>query len=104
MPQVSRLPDENNGVPRPRHVTFPSCLRPATARATSIERAARRFANAAVLVLLGMSMAAPRAWDADTMLRSAQSQGPQALAGAKALQLLLTGLTDQDEASKLASS
>jgi predicted transglutaminase-like cysteine proteinase len=50
--------------------------------------------------LLGWSLA-PRAWDADAMLRAAQAQGPQALAGAKALQTLLSGLTGADEAAKL---
>ncbi|MBC8057431.1 MAG: transglutaminase-like cysteine peptidase [Rhizobiales bacterium] len=46
-------------------------------------------------------MLAPRAWDADAMLRAAQAQGPQALAGAKALQAVLAGLAGQDETAKL---
>ena len=53
------------------------------------------------MALLAGSMLAPRAWDADTMLRAAQAQGPQALAGARALQAVLVGLTGQDEAAKL---
>ena len=55
------------------------------------------------LALLACSMLAPRAWDADTMLRAAQAQGPQALAGARALQSVLAGLTGQDEPAKLAA-
>lgn len=48
-------------------------------------------------------MLAPRAWDADTMLRAAQAQGPQALAGARALQATLAGLNGRDDATKLAA-
>lgn len=54
-----------------------------------------------VLALVVLTTFAPRAWDADAMLRAAQAQGPQALAGAKALQSLLSGLTGQDEGAKL---
>ena len=46
-------------------------------------------------------MVAPRAWDADTMLRVAQSMSPQALAGAKALQGVIGSLAGQDESAKL---
>jgi predicted transglutaminase-like cysteine proteinase len=53
--------------------------------------------------LLLCSGLAPRAWDADAMLRAAQAQGPQAVAGAKALQGVLAALQGQDEASKLAA-
>lgn len=52
-------------------------------------------------MLLAFSMLAPRAWDADTMLRAAQAQGPQALTGARALQAVLAGLNGQAEADKL---
>jgi len=55
------------------------------------------------LALLAGSMLAPRAWDADTMLRAAQPHGPQAVAGARALQATLAGLTGQDEPAKLAA-
>jgi len=54
-------------------------------------------------MLLAFSMLAPRAWDADTMLRAAQAQGPQALAGARALQATLAGLNGRDDAAKLAA-
>jgi len=54
-------------------------------------------------MLLAFSMLAPRAWDADTMLRAAQAQGPQALAGARALQATLAGLNGRDDATKLAA-
>ena len=63
--------------------------------------AMRHCAAHVALVLLVFSMLAPRAWDADTMLRAAQLQGPQALAGAKALQAALAGLAGQDERAKL---
>jgi predicted transglutaminase-like cysteine proteinase len=51
--------------------------------------------------ILGCWMLAPRAWDADTMLRAAQAQGPQSVAGAKALQTMLAGLMSSDEPIKL---
>jgi len=56
-----------------------------------------------VAAVLVCSMLAPRAWDADAMLRAAQAQGPQALAGARALQVVLSGLNGQDEPAKLAA-
>ncbi|MEP7100200.1 MAG: transglutaminase-like cysteine peptidase [Burkholderiales bacterium] len=62
---------------------------------------AQRAAAHALLALLAFGMLAPRAWDADTMLRAAQLQGPQALAGAKALQGVLGSLAGQDESAKL---
>jgi predicted transglutaminase-like cysteine proteinase len=55
----------------------------------------------ALFVLLAFGMLAPRAWDADTMLRAALPHGPLALAGAKALQGVLGGLAGQDENAKL---
>ena len=56
-----------------------------------------------VAALLACSMLAPRAWDADAMLRAAQAQGPQAVTGARALQAVLAGLNGQDEPAKLAA-
>jgi len=53
-------------------------------------------------LVLASWMLAPLAWDADVMLRAAQAQGPQSVAGAKALQSLLTGLSSADEPVKLA--
>jgi predicted transglutaminase-like cysteine proteinase len=55
------------------------------------------------LAVLVCSTLAPRAWDADTMLRAAQPHGAQAVAGARALQALLSSLTGQDEAAKLSA-
>ena len=43
------------------------------------------------------------AWDAQLMLRAAQAHGAQAVAGARALQGVLGGLTGQDDASRLAA-
>jgi predicted transglutaminase-like cysteine proteinase len=54
-----------------------------------------------VFALLGGWVLAPRAWDADTMLRAAQAHGPQAVTAARALQGVLAGLNGQDEAAKL---
>lgn len=62
---------------------------------------AQRVAAQALLALLAFGAPAPRAWDADTMLRAAQRQGPQALAGAKALQGVLGGLAGQNDNAKL---
>jgi predicted transglutaminase-like cysteine proteinase len=64
---------------------------------------ARRWPSLAIATLLVFGMLAPRAWDADTMLRAAQAQGPQALAGARALQAALAGLNGQDETAKLSA-
>jgi predicted transglutaminase-like cysteine proteinase len=55
------------------------------------------------LALLLCSMLAPRAWDADTMMRAAQARGPQAVAGARALQAMLAGLAGQPEPARLAA-
>lgn len=66
-----------------------------------VAAALQRCAAVLALVLLGFAMLAPRAWDADTMLRAAQAQGPQALAGAKALQTVLGSVVGQDETAKL---
>ena len=54
-----------------------------------------------VLAALLAGMAAPRAWDADAMLRAAQVQGPLAVAGVRALQTLLASLGNADESAKL---
>ena len=43
------------------------------------------------------------AWDADTMLRAASARGPQALAGARALQGVLADVAAQDDPAKLAA-
>ena len=64
---------------------------------------ARPWLARVVAAVLVCSMLAPRAWDADTMLRAAQAQGPQALAGARALQGVLAGMNGQDEPAKLAA-
>ena len=69
----------------------------------TVAGALQRCAASLVLALLVFTVLAPRAWDADTMLRAAQAQGPQALAGAKALQEVLATLPGQDEAAKLAA-
>ena len=55
------------------------------------------------MLLLACSVLAPRAWDADTMLRAAPAHGAQALAGARALQGVLAGLIGQDEPAQLAA-
>jgi predicted transglutaminase-like cysteine proteinase len=65
----------------------------------------RRALSHAVLALacaLG-GLAAPQAWDADTMLRAAAARGPQALAGARALQAVLAEAAHLDDAGRLAA-
>lgn len=64
--------------------------------------ACRRLAAAVVLLALAGTCLAPRAWDADTMLRAASRQGPRAVAGARALQAALASLDGADDAGKLA--
>ena len=63
----------------------------------------RGFLRAAAVLALACFALSPRAWDADTMLRAAQAEGPQALAGARALQGLLAGLSGQDDSAKLSA-
>lgn len=41
------------------------------------------------------------AWDADTMLRAANTHGPQTVAHVRALQSMLAGITAQDDPAKL---
>lgn len=78
--------------------------RPAVAVAGRALTLARAWLIRIALAGLACSpVVAPRAWDADTMLRAAQAQGPQALAGARALQLALAGLSAQDDAARLAA-
>jgi predicted transglutaminase-like cysteine proteinase len=66
-----------------------------------VHRWRREWARGLAALLVLCLLAAPRAWDADTMLHAAQAQGPLAVAGARALQAVLAGLTGQDEAAKL---
>ncbi len=57
----------------------------------------------ALCFLLAFSTLAPRAWDAETMQRAAQAQGPQATGGVRALQTLLAAAVGQDDTPRLAS-
>jgi len=43
----------------------------------------------------------PRAWDAERMLAAARRQGPNALAGAQALQAVMQAASDLDDSGKL---
>ena len=54
-------------------------------------------------VLLLCSVFSPQAWDADRMLRAAAAHGPQAVAGARALQSVLAGLNGQEDAARIAA-
>jgi predicted transglutaminase-like cysteine proteinase len=53
------------------------------------------------LALLAAHALSPRAWDADVMLRAAKPLGPQAVAGARALQAVLASAATQDEPARL---
>ncbi len=55
----------------------------------------------ALCLLLAFATLAPRAWDAETMLRAAQAHGPQAASGARALQTLLAAAVGQDDLQRL---
>jgi predicted transglutaminase-like cysteine proteinase len=57
----------------------------------------------ALCLMLAFTTLAPRAWDAEAMLRAAQVQGPLAVSGARALQVLLAGVVAQDDVPKLAA-
>jgi predicted transglutaminase-like cysteine proteinase len=101
--------------PFPCDVTQPVPPHPATAQGVPLAAHAgqattrhgstgwRRWLARALHVWLAFTVLAPRAWDADAMLRAAQAQGPQALVGARALQTVLGGLAGQDEDAKLAA-
>ena len=66
-----------------------------------LARALSAWGMRALWLVLLCSGLALRAWDADVMLRAAQAHGPQAVAGARALQALLAGLQGQDEPARL---
>jgi predicted transglutaminase-like cysteine proteinase len=53
--------------------------------------------------LLVLTVLAPRAWDGETMLRSAQPLGPSAVSGVLALQPLLAASVGQDDLQRLAT-
>ncbi|WP_235835063.1 transglutaminase-like cysteine peptidase [Piscinibacter terrae] len=55
----------------------------------------------AMLLFFLVTCLRPLAWDADRMLAAAAKQGPRALAGAKALQAVMHGAADLDDAGKL---
>ncbi len=55
----------------------------------------------AAIVALVLTALQPRAWDAQRMLAAARQQGPQALAGALALQSVMQGVADAPDADKL---
>ena len=75
-----------------------TCVVPAF---SDVRAAVRSALICAAFALLACAAFAPRAWDADTMLRAAQAHGPHAVAGARALQSVLAGLGAVDEAAKL---
>jgi predicted transglutaminase-like cysteine proteinase len=54
-------------------------------------------------LLLAFAALAPRAWDAQTMLRSAQPLGAAAVSGVRALQPLLAASVGQDDLQRLAT-
>ena len=91
---------------------FVTCVVPAFPDVWAVVRSALAVASQAAsswrgvfirvaVALLACATFAPRAWDADTMLRAAPAHGPQAIAGARALQSVLAGLGGQDEPAKL---
>jgi predicted transglutaminase-like cysteine proteinase len=53
--------------------------------------------------LFAFAALAPRAWDGETMLRAAQTQGPAAVSGVRALQPLLAASVGQDDLQRLAT-
>lgn len=61
----------------------------------------RAWGLRALCVLLAFTTLAPPAWDAEAMQRAAQTQGPLAVSGARALRGLLTSAVGQDDALRL---
>lgn len=94
--QVARGADENKALLRP-----PSRPVPTVSSAARAAHALRRaFVVVLVPALLGM-LSAGRAWEADRLLQSAQRAGPRAVASARALQAVLAGSAEVDEAARL---
>jgi predicted transglutaminase-like cysteine proteinase len=62
-------------------------------------------ARAALALVLGLASLlctlSPRAWDVDRMFAAAQALGPRALAGARALQVVLASVAGADEIERL---
>jgi predicted transglutaminase-like cysteine proteinase len=111
--QVGGPSDENKGTPEPCDVILSAFVHPATAHGTPPAEPARRacvrgraawrgwIARAACAGLLLFGVSAAHAFDLETMLRAAQARGPQAHAGARALQGVLASLDGQDEPARL---
>jgi predicted transglutaminase-like cysteine proteinase len=76
-------------------------LRPALAVLSHTASSWRGVFIRVAFALLACATLAPRAWDADALLRAAQAHGPLAVAGAQALQSVLAGLGGQEEPAKL---
>jgi predicted transglutaminase-like cysteine proteinase len=87
-----------------RPAALPGCRLP-PARARFPARVARLRAFVAVLgvVLLALLCDTGRAWDSARMLAAAQRQGPQAVAGVRALQTLLAAVLELDDEARLAA-
>jgi len=78
---------------------MPHLLRLATATCGALGRRAWRLA-VFTTALTSLSLA-PLAWDVERMTQAAQRTGPQALQGVRALQPLLQGLAESDDAARL---
>ena len=64
-------------------------------------RALRRWLPRLFVAWLAVTALHPLAWDAERMLAAAQKQGPQAVAGVRALQATLHDSADLDDEGKL---
>ena len=80
-------------------------LRPAAPRPQRRAHAAwwgwQRWLQRLLLLAVVLVAMQPRAWDAERMLDAARRQGPQALAGARALQAAMHAAMDLDDEGKL---
>ena len=81
----------------------PEPASPAKRRAPCARLAAAcvRWLQRALLALCLFACIRPLAWDAERMIAAATKQGTRALAGAKALQNVMNGAADLDDAGKL---
>ncbi|HEY0856989.1 MAG TPA: transglutaminase-like cysteine peptidase [Albitalea sp.] len=72
--------------------------RPALVR---LARAAQPWLQRLLMIAIVLVALQPRAWDAERMLDAARKQGPNALAGARALQAVMQAAVDGDDQAKL---
>jgi len=111
--QVASWPDENKALPRYPPTPVHSLSLPASAMpgfrpdgpcpSLRVRAGLAPLLALALALLLALAGAPGRAWDSTRMLAAAQRQGPQALAGVRALEPLLAAMLERDDDARIAA-